>query len=511
MATKDARTRPGRRLQMTAVFALALGVLVVLAVITLQAVDGLRIVNRELGEAHEARTATRQVLLALTDVEMRSRGYLITGDSTVLPDYERALRNLDTQLVRLKSLVEGDTALTERVQRFESIARVQVDSIRTAVEIRQTRGFDAARAFILLYRDERLYEATDAAALSVTRAVDSMLSQERLRAYEYGVRASLSVGMLAIAAVGLLSLVYVYVRRDVWKREQVAQTLEGMNAELERRVRVRTEQLSASNTRLASAVDQLRQANRELRDFSFAASHHFQEPLRKITLFSGLLLDENVAALSDRSRTYLERITASASRLSRLIRDYLEYAQINVQEPSFENVNLTGVVRSALRILDEANIDPPPVVELGALPAVRAEAPQMKQLFEQLIDNAVKFRNPDRRLELRIEGALQPSGDGSSQHAVISVADNGIGFEEKYLDRIFTPFQQLHDGTRHEGTGIGLAICRRIVERHNGTIAVRSRPGKGSVFTISLPAAASFEQDGSPERTRAPHGRTRAS
>jgi signal transduction histidine kinase len=429
----------------------------------------------------------------------------------MLPAFENALVSLDSQFARLQIQVQGDTVLASRVRRFEHTSRVVVNELTGAVAIREARGFDAARDYILLGRDEELFQAVDSAARAVISAVDDVLARRTEQAYVYGVRASLSVGMLAVAAVGLLSLVYVYVRRDVRKREQVAHTLAGMNAELERRVRIRTEELSTSNARLESVVELLRQANRELRDFTFAASHHFQEPLRKITLFSGLLLDEDAAALSDRSRTYIDRLTASASRLSRLIRDYLEYAQINAQEPAIENVHLADAVQSALRILDEANIDPPPVVELGALPTVRAEALQMEQLFEQLIDNAVKFRNPDRRLELRIEGALQPSGDGSSQHAVISVADNGIGFKEKYQDRIFTPFQRLHDGISYEGTGIGLAICRRIVERHNGTITVQSRPGRGSVFTISLPAAASFDQDLGAERARAPRSRTSAS
>lgn len=487
METKDTWARPGSRLQVTAVFAVALGVLIVLAVIAFRAVDGLRIANRELGEAYEARTATRQVLLALTDLEMRSRGYLIMGDSAVLPNYERALRNLDTQLIRLNSLVEEDTALSERVLRFASIAHVQVDSVRKAVEIRQTSGFDAARAFILRNRDKQLYEATDAAALSIMRAVDDRQARQRLRAYRHGVRASLNIGLLTISAIGLLLLVYVYVRRDVQKREQVAQALASMNVELERRVRIRTEELTASNTRLELAVEELQRMNRELRDFYFAASHHFKEPLRKIVMFSGLLEDEYAASVMGRGKDYTDRIDSAAKRLLQLITDYMEYTRAWAQDLSFQKVDLSRVVQSALRHQDMEALHPPPVVELGPLPVVYADARQMELLFEQLIDNAVKFRHPERALHLCIEGELQPSNNGDSSFAVITVADNGIGFDEKYLDRVFTPFQRLHHREGYEGTGIGLALCRRIVEHHHGTITVRSTPDKGTVFTVTLP------------------------
>ena len=246
---------------------------------------------------------------------------------------------------------------------------------------------------------------------------------------------------------------------------------------------VKAEQLQRVNASLREANRRLEQRNRELQDFAYVASHDLQEPLRKIRAFSGLLEDDYGSALDEEGTFYLERVQNAAERMSLFISDLLNFSRVSTHGKSFESVDLHAVAETVVDDLSFLIADSKAVVHLGALPTVQADARQMRQLFMHLITNAVKFSRPDTSPEIWIE----PCDSEDDSEYCFRVRDNGIGFEEKYLDRIFTPFQRLHGRGIYEGTGMGLAICRRIVERHGGTLAATSMPGVGSTFVITLP------------------------
>lgn len=266
-------------------------------------------------------------------------------------------------------------------------------------------------------------------------------------------------------------------RSELKKREKLEERLIKMNERLERRVRERTAKLEELN-------GQLNRSNRELQDFAYVASHDLQEPLRKIQAFGNLLEQEYGSKLDD-GKDYLDRMRNAAARMSDLISDLLSFSRVTTQVRPFVPTDLGQVVEEILSDLETRLADTGGTVEVGDLPVVDADPMQMRQVFQNLVSNALKFHKPDAAPVVTI-GASAKTVNGV-RCVAIEVSDNGVGFDEKYLDRIFAVFQRLHGRDQFEGTGIGLAVCRKIVERHHGTVTARSKPGEGATFVILLP------------------------
>jgi light-regulated signal transduction histidine kinase (bacteriophytochrome) len=208
-----------------------------------------------------------------------------------------------------------------------------------------------------------------------------------------------------------------------------------------------------------------------------------QEPLRKIQAFGERLQVKHGNTLNEEAQDYIDRMRSSAGRMQILINDLLSYSRVTTKGRPFVSVPLNQVVAQAISDLDQRIQDTRGNIEVGPLPIIKADPVQMQQLFQNLIGNALKFHKPDSLPMVKIYKL--PSKRGSSWVSIY-VEDNGIGFDEKYLDRIFTPFQRLHNRSEYEGSGIGLAICRKIVDRHNGLLTAKSKPGEGSTFIIDL-------------------------
>jgi PAS domain S-box-containing protein len=227
---------------------------------------------------------------------------------------------------------------------------------------------------------------------------------------------------------------------------------------------------------------ELERSNRELQDFAYIASHDLQEPLRKISTFTDLIIDEYAEKLDDEASLYLKRVQRAALRMSRLIKDLLSFSRVTSRANPFESVDLSTSWRKSSPTWKCSSRRPSGDVRVESLPTIDGDPVQMRQLFQNIVGNALKFhRHGAPPVIVAREAAASPG------FVAIEIEDNGIGFEEKYLDRIFTPFQRLHGASEYGGTGIGLAICRRIVERHQGRITARSKVGKGSTFIVELP------------------------
>ncbi|HZG42467.1 MAG TPA: PAS domain S-box protein [Longimicrobium sp.] len=245
---------------------------------------------------------------------------------------------------------------------------------------------------------------------------------------------------------------------------------------------------------------ELQRSNRELQDFAYVASHDLQEPLRKIQAFGDRLAGRAGAVLDEQGRDYLARMRSAAARMQALIQDLLAYSRVTTRPQPFVPVKLYSVAQEAVGDLQVRLAATSGRVYVGPLPTVHADLTQMRQLLLNLVGNAVKFHRPGVPPVVRVKGRLLPADEVTAGADVLSwaevtVADEGIGFDEKYLDRIFSPFQRLHGRGEYEGTGMGLAICRRIAERHGGTLEAHSQPGRGSTFTIRIPALRAAQQE----------------
>lgn len=237
---------------------------------------------------------------------------------------------------------------------------------------------------------------------------------------------------------------------------------------------------------LSQKAAELARSNAELEQFAFVASHDLQEPLRKIQAFGDRLKAKCNGHLTPEALDYLERMQSASCRMRTLIDDLLAFSRVIRRSEPFVPVDLGQVARKVLTDLEVRLEKSGGLVELGELPTIEADPMQMYQLLLNLVGNALKFQSPGSRPEVKVRSRLFASLSGE-QYCELTVQDNGIGFEEQYAEKIFAVFQRLHGRGEYEGTGVGLAICRRIADRHQGTIVARGKPGEGASFIVTLP------------------------
>jgi PAS domain S-box-containing protein len=251
-------------------------------------------------------------------------------------------------------------------------------------------------------------------------------------------------------------------------------------------------QLKKNNEELEFANRELELSNHDLQQFASVASHDLQEPLRKIMIFSNLI-NEKRNDLSDQAKRYLDKILISSARMKALIIDILNYSKLSSNEFAVEDADLNEVLKELLEdfelIIEEKGV----IINNNGLPRIQANKGQVRQVFQNIISNALKFSIPGRPPVISISSktikeksfAAEESPDG--EYCLINIKDNGIGFDEKYVDNIFALFQRLNSKDQYEGTGIGLAIAKKIIDKHNGMITAHSREGEGAEFLIVLP------------------------
>ena len=268
---------------------------------------------------------------------------------------------------------------------------------------------------------------------------------------------------------------------DITGRKRAEEALLSINVELERRVRERTAQLEEANAALARQAEELAHSNAELEQFAYVASHDLQEPLRMVGSFTQLLAKRYQGKLGPDADDFIGYVVEGAVRMQQLINDLLTYSRVGRTGKAFTPTDCSEVVASVCANLRKSIEDSGAAVTTDPLPTVPAEPSQVLQLFQNLIGNAIKFHKDDEPPQVHVGARRQ--GD----EWLFWVRDNGIGIEPQCAQRIFLVFQRLHNRKEYPGTGIGLAICKKVVERHGGRIWVESEPGRGSVFYFTLP------------------------
>ena len=253
----------------------------------------------------------------------------------------------------------------------------------------------------------------------------------------------------------------------------------------------------SAEEKLRLFATQLQRSNAELQNFASVASHDLQEPLRKIQTFADRLSAKCGDGLNAQGRDYLERMQNAAQRMQVLIQDLLKLSRVTSRALPFEECPLRGIVRAVLLDLEVAIEQKNAEIEIGWLPVIEADGLQMRQLFQNLISNALKFSRAGVRPWVSISGRMLDEPEGAipgGPTCEIVVQDNGIGFEAQFEEQIFVVFQRLHSRSEYEGTGIGLALCRKITDRHGGTIVAKSGDGQGATFIVTLPARQTSKQ-----------------
>ena len=286
-------------------------------------------------------------------------------------------------------------------------------------------------------------------------------------------------------------------RFEITKRKEVEEELREYKTHLEDLVKKRTEELASTNGLLVKEVEQrglaenylklyskeLIRSNQELHDFASIASHDLQEPLRKIITFGDRLATQ-ISDVDKKGVHYLERMQNAAQRMKQFIDDLLEYSKIETKGNVFKKTDLNKIFSDTLEILEIQINQSQAQIHCDPLPTLEVDAFQIGQLFQNLIGNAIKYKKGEEPPVVEISARAI-----KDDFWEIEVKDNGIGFDEKYLDRIFKPFERLHGKMEYEGSGMGLTICKKIIKRHGGNITASSVPQEGSTFKITLPEA----------------------
>ena len=267
-----------------------------------------------------------------------------------------------------------------------------------------------------------------------------------------------------------------------------------INEVLEQKVIQRTAELQKTNIALENS-------NNDLQQFASVASHDLQEPLRKIHMFSKLIKDKYTEQLEAEARDYLDRVLNASMRMRSLITDILNFSRLSASSYHFERTNLNEIIEAILDDLEIAILEKKAVINIDPLPEMELVPGQIRQVFQNLISNSLKFVAPDRTPVITIENkrvrdkSFNSTIDENGPFCIISVKDNGIGFDEQFKNTIFTLFQRLHSKDKFEGSGIGLAITKKIIDKHKGLITAASTSGEGATFFLLLPVNQQYEND----------------
>ena len=422
---------------------------------------------------------TDELYASMLERESNIRGYVITRNEEFLTNYQQSNIDSEKLLVQLQELTMNNTQQQNNIEELRGLINMRIRTFESTLAHLEAHG--DLEGFL---GPSRIAGALD--AYSMTKAVilrineiENKLFLERNQGLINNINAlPFIVGLISVFSIimGFITFFSIYKYN---KAQQVA-----------------NREIQAFQEKLRDQIQLLDDSNKELEQFAYVASHDLQEPLRKITAFSDLLNEQYAGQLEGDGKLYLNRITAAAVRMRNLITDLLEYSRAGRdKDGEVKEIKLTKVIKEIIEDIEITIQEKSAAINYSKLPKVYGLETEFRQVFQNLISNALKFSKPDEAPVINITSEAAPAKlieklptlDQNNKYHLIKVTDNGIGFDPTYADRIFSIFQRLHGKNEYEGTGIGLSITRKIIEKREGLIYAESTPGEGSVFHILLP------------------------
>ncbi|RYG75415.1 hypothetical protein EON80_00705, partial [bacterium] len=486
---------------------------------------------RKLAEANDLNVHTYQVLLTISQVEERLfaidsnvRGYLVGGEKTSLVAYRKSVEQFPAMLGQLRQLTLDNPKQQDHIKTIAQQQKKWVEQLLNPIIGRRSSITDPTQAIIAAGRTSVQRRRALSAIRQTLAGVESTerlllaerdLAQQRLKWWTQftlilgGVFSmGLTAGLVTVIAGSSkrLDQANVQLRLEKIRTEEANQQLSESNASLETEI----EQRRHAQERLRENLVDLRRSNAELEQFAYVASHDLQEPLRAVSGCVQILQKRYKGQLDDRADQFILHAVEGSQRMQNLINDLLSYSRLGTKGKEFEKVDGERILAGALKNIGVSVRETEAEITHDLLPTLQCDPGQIEQVLQNLLSNAIKFRgNKPPRIHV---GCTRQSGEvgGSAAETplplggpalsgtveptvppgdswVISVADQGPGIEPQYFERIFIMFQRLHTRADYPGTGIGLAICKKIIERHGGKIWVESPPEGGSTFYFSLP------------------------
>lgn len=466
------------------VFIIVIGVISINVTLAIKTIDQLAKTQKGLTNTGEVILALDKLHILVLSAETGQRGYLLTENEDYLAPYEEAISQVMNQIKEVKKLRLDMVGLKSKQFELLSLVEQKLIELSFTVDLALNDKEKRALSAVMTGRGKNFYNEIKAHFDKLQNAEIKHRNHlyQKLELIEKEAKFTFSIS--AITSFLLLLGLWVLVRVNNKTEQQYKNSLEQQNIKLADEVKARTKELTLY-------AEELARSNRELEDFAFVASHDLQEPLRKIRAFGDRLMTSYSSSIDPKGQDYLKRMYNAAERMSNLISDLLEYSRINTRGKAFVVVSLDQVIHDVIDDLEVAIDESSATIQATSLPEINGDITQLNQLFLNLLSNAIKFKQDDTPPIISISYKENSVFDSilqtDSLWYEISIKDNGIGFSQEFEDKIFIPFQRLHTRSQYKGTGIGLAICRRIVERHGGEISVTSEINSGTEFTIKIP------------------------
>jgi signal transduction histidine kinase len=451
------------------VFATVIGVLLFASYLSYQRINDLATSSDLVVTSNTIKLKTEQAFSYIKDAETAQRGFLLTEDSAFLEPFFGAFEKSNILFNQILDLSDGDSIQQRNIKELQALIRVRYDFLNIVFHSGDT-----------LHRQGKLRTYLDLGKNSmdqIRERVGKIIERENVhlneRIIERNHYAAISPRfLLSLTLITLLIILIAYLKI----KKDTAQ-LKGLVENL----RLRDIELTAKNTELENS-------NIELASFSYVASHDLKEPLRKIQLFSGRILERENDKLSEAGKDDFKRIVNAVTRMQNLFDALLSFSRASSAEKSFAITDLNKTIEEVKLDLADAIEDKKAIVETENLPTIKVVPVQFHQLFLNIIGNSIKYSKEGVSPVIKIKGTRVPLSEQRLAGWEFTIEDNGIGFEQHFEPKIFQLFQRLHGKTEYSGTGIGLAICKKIVSNHGGTINAKGQLGVGTIFTIYIPA-----------------------
>ncbi len=418
--------------------------------------------------------AVEDLMVTVYEAESSQRGYLLTGEEAYQQRYLAATHFLSGKLSSLRELTSDNPRQQANLDQLSYTIRARSEKLARVLALRSTGQLPGQEATLAMREGSHLMERIRQIASAMTTEETRLLTSRTRaqRRFEIEVVVCFALGILV--SIALLYFAYKLIRQYGWERDAAEAEVRQLNRGLQARIEERTTELKEANERLS-------RSNKDLTQFAYVASHDLQEPLRTVGSYAGLLGRRYEGKLDEQADKYIRFIVDGAKRMQALVQDLLAYSRVGTAALKIETLDMGMVLEKAKENLYLSIAERRATITNNALPRTKGDAGKLVQVFQNLISNSIRFAKPGQTAEVHIAARRH------DREWIFSVRDNGIGFDPKYAERIFIIFQRLHAVGTYPGTGIGLAICQRIIEAHGGRIWAESEPEVGSTFSFALP------------------------